>query len=73
MNILRTLLFIGSVTINEYANNNINWGSAHRDRNMNLRLNYKLLVVFCNLKAYDLHLNIQKLDKFNLKKRRHNK
>ena len=73
MKILRTLLFIGSVTMNEYTNNNINGGSAHRDRNINLRLNHKLLVVFLNLKAFDLHLNIQKLDKFNLKKRRHNK
>ena len=73
MKILRTLLFIGSVTMNQYANNNINGGSAHRDRNINHRLNHKLLVVFRNLKAYDLHLNIQKLDKFNLKKRRHNK
>ena len=62
MKILRTLLFNASVTMNEYANNNINGVSAHRDRNINLRLNHKRLVVFRSLKAYYLHLNLQKVE-----------
>ena len=48
--------------MNEYANNNINGVCAHRDRNINLRLNHKRLVVFRSLKAYYLHLNIQKIE-----------
>ena len=31
-------------------------GSAHRDFNINLKLNHKILVVFHNLKNYDSHL-----------------
>ena len=41
--------------------------SAHRDYNINSRLNHKILVVFCNLKNYDSHLIMQELSKFNLK------
>ena len=41
-------------------------GSAHRDCNVNLKLNYKIPVVFHNLKNYDSHLIMQELDKFNL-------
>ena len=40
---------------------------AHRDCNINLKLNHKILIVFHNLKKYDSHLIIQELGKFNLK------
>ena len=39
----------------------------HRDCNINVKLNHKIPVVFQNLKNYDSHLIMQKLDKFNLK------
>ena len=42
-------------------------GFAHRDCNINLRLNHKSPVVFHNLKNYDSHLIMQKIGKFNLK------
>ena len=42
-------------------------GSAHRDCNINLTLNNKIPIVFCNLKNYDSHLIFQKPGKFNLK------
>ena len=42
-------------------------GSAHRDRNINLKLNHKIPVIFHNLKNYDSHLIMQELGKFNLK------
>ena len=42
-------------------------GSAHRDRNINLRLNYKIPVIFHNLKNHDSHLIMQELGKFNFK------
>ena len=42
-------------------------GSADRDCNINIKLNYKIPVVFHNLTNYDSHLFIQELDKFNLK------
>ena len=35
--------------------------------NIDLKLNYKILVVFHNLKNYDFHLIMQKLGKFNHK------
>ena len=41
-------------------------GSAHRDCNINLKLNI-IPVVFHNLKNYDSHIIIQELSKFNLK------
>ena len=41
--------------------------SAHRDCNMNVKLNHKIPVVFHNLKNYDAHLIMQELGKFNLK------
>ena len=41
--------------------------SAHRDYNINSRLNHKILVVFYNLKNYDSHLIMQELSKFKLK------
>ena len=42
-------------------------GSAHRDCNINHKLNHKVPVVFHNLKNYDSHLSMQELRKFNLK------
>ena len=42
-------------------------GSAHRDCNINLKLNYKIPIVFHNLKKYDFHLILQELGKFNFK------
>ena len=42
-------------------------GSAHADCNINVKLNYKILVVFYNLKNYDSHLIMKELGKFNLK------
>ena len=41
--------------------------SAHRDCNINLKLNHKTLVAFQNLKNYDSHLIMQELGKFILK------
>ena len=41
--------------------------SAHRDCNINLKLNHKIPIVFHNLKNYDFHLIIKELGKFNLK------
>ena len=41
-------------------------GSAHRDYNINLKLNHKIFVVFHNVKNYDSYLIMQKLGKFNL-------
>ena len=63
---------------NDYVDNDVNVrfhchmtgkyrGSAHRDCNINLKLNHKIPVVFHNLKKYDSHLIMQELDKFNLK------
>ena len=42
-------------------------GSAHRNYNINLKLNQKNPVVFHNLKTYDSHLVIQELRKLNVK------
>ena len=42
-------------------------GSAHRDCNINRRLNHKILVVFHNLKKYDSYLIMEELGKLNLK------
>ena len=41
-------------------------GFAHRDCNINVKLNHKIPVVFHNLENYDSHLIIQELGKFNL-------
>ena len=43
-------------------------GSAHRDCNINFKLNHKIPVVFHNLKKYDSDLILQELGKFNLRK-----
>ena len=42
-------------------------GAAHRDCNINIKLNHKVPVKFHNLKNYDSHLTMQELGKFNLK------
>ena len=42
-------------------------GSAHRDFNINVELNYKIPAVFHSLKNYDSHLIMQELGKLNLK------
>ena len=42
-------------------------GSAHRDFNINVKLNHKITVVFHNLKNFDSHLIMQELGRFNLK------
>ena len=39
--------------------------SAHRGCNIKVKLNYKISIVFQNLKCYDSHLIMQELDKFN--------
>ena len=63
---------------NDYVDNDVNVrdhchinekyrGSAHRDCNINLRLNHKIHIVFHNLKSYDSHLIMQELGKFNFK------
>ena len=44
-------------------------GSAHRDCNINIKLNHKIPVVLHNLKNYNSHLIMQELGKFNLKTR----
>ena len=41
--------------------------SAHRDCNINVKLNQKNLVICHNLKKYDSHVIMQELGKFNLK------
>ena len=41
--------------------------SAHRDCNINLKLNLKIPVVFHSAKNYDYHLIMQKIGIFNLK------
>ena len=41
--------------------------SAHRDCNINVKLNHKTPVVFHVLKNYDSHLIMQELGRFNLK------
>ena len=41
--------------------------SAHRDCNINLKLNHNIPIVFHNLKNYESHLIMQELGKFNVK------
>ena len=42
-------------------------GSSHRDCNINVKLNHKILVLFHNLKNYDSRVIMPDLCKFNLK------
>ena len=46
---------------------NIEVLSAHRDCNINVKLNHRISVVFHNLKNYDSHLIMQEISKFNVK------
>ena len=67
MKSLKTLLNAGFV-IDHWVRDHCNIsgkyrGSAHRDRNINVKLNRKVLIVFHNLKIYDSHLIIQELSK----------
>ena len=41
-------------------------GSAHKNCNINVKLNHKISVLRHNLKSYDSHLLMQELGKFNL-------
>ena len=41
-------------------------GCAHRDCNINVKLNHKISAVFHSLKDYDLHLIMQEIGKLNL-------
>ena len=74
MKILRTVL---NFCDNDYIDNDVKVRdhcyitgkyrvSAHRDCNVNLKLNHEIPIVFHNLKYYDSHLIIQELGKFNL-------
>ena len=59
----------GDVRVRDYCH--ITWnnrGSAHRDCNINLKLNRKIPVVLHNLKNYDSHLIMEQLGKFILKR-----
>ena len=41
-------------------------GSAHKDCNINIKSNYKIHIIFLNLKNCDFHLIMEELGKFNL-------
>ena len=41
-------------------------GSAHKDCNINFRLNKKILVIFHNLRVYDSHLIMQIIENFDV-------
>ena len=41
--------------------------SAHKDCNVNVQLNQKIIVVFHNLEKYVSHFIMQELEKFDLK------
>ena len=40
-------------------------GAAHRDYNTNVSLNYKISIMYRNLKNYDAHLTVQGLENFD--------
>ena len=42
-------------------------GSSYRDRNINVKFNHKILVIFHNLKTYDSYLIMEELGKFSFK------
>lgn len=42
-------------------------GSAHRNCDVNISLNYKVSIVFSNLKSCDVHFIMQELGKLNFK------
>ena len=45
------------------------WGSAHWNCNVNLKLTKKVPVMLHNLRSYDSHLIMQKINKFDIKGR----
>ena len=58
----------GDVKVRDYCHITGKYrGSAHRDRNINVKLNKKTPIVFHNLNNYDSHLTMQELQKFNFK------
>ena len=58
----------GNVTVRDHCHITGKYGgSAHRDCNINVKLNHTIPVVFYNRKNYDSHLIMQELGKFNLK------
>ena len=60
--------FDGDVKVRNYCHITGKYrGSAHRDCNVNVKLNHKIPTVFHNLKNYDSHLIIQEIGKLNLK------
>ena len=82
MKILRTLLNVrfdndyidGDVKVRDHCHITAKYRvSAHRDCNVNLKLNRKIPVVFENLKNYDSHYIMLELDKCNLKNKCHTK
>ena len=68
INIRFVIMFIiyGDIKVRYHSDINGKYrGSAHRDCNINVKLNHKIPTVFHNLKNYDSHLIMQKLGKFN--------
>ena len=58
----------GDVKVRDHCHINERYRrSAHGDCNINVKLNHKIPVVFCNLKKYYSYLIMQKLGKFNFK------
>ena len=58
----------GDVKVRDHSHITGKYRDFNRDFNINLKLNYKIPVMFHNLKYYDSHLIMQELGKFNLKK-----
>ena len=57
-----------AVKVRHHCHVNVKYrGSAHRDCNINLKLDHKISTVFHNLKNYDSHFFVQQIDKSNLK------
>ena len=75
MNILRTLLniicdndYIKMMKVRDHCHITRKYrGSAHRNYNINVKLNHKIPVVFYNLENYDSHLIMQNYSKVILK------
>ena len=77
MKILKNLLSVGSATMiyvendvkvrNHYHITGKNRSSAHRDCNINIKLNQEIAVASYNLNNFDSYLINQELGKFNLK------
>ena len=57
-----------NVKVRDHCHINGNYrGPAHKDCNINHKLNHKIPIVFHNPKSYDSYLIMQQLGKFNLK------